>query len=86
MGHDPHPQAEGPPPFFLKAGENFLWYTEVPGLGARYPLGVYDEPPPEDVPFIRYVDVGDNFASDLARKLTTVTNDVDDWLDSVIPV
>ncbi len=58
---------------------------EVPGLGGRYPLGVYDHEPDPDVPFLKSVDVGDNFASDLARKATSVVNDLDAALDSLIP-
>lgn len=85
MAHHPHAQAEGQAPFFLKAGDNYLWFVEVPGLKSRYPLGVYDHEPDEDVPFLKSVDVGDNFAATWARKLTSATNDVDAWLDSVIP-
>lgn len=37
------------------------------------------------MPFLKSTDVGDNFAADWARRLTSATNDVDAWLDSVIP-
>ena len=54
-------------------------------MGSRYPIGVYADRPPEEVPFLKSVDVGDNFAAKWARKLTSATNDVDAWLDDAIP-
>lgn len=48
-------------------------------------MGVYDHPADPDVPFLKSTDVGDSFAADWSRRLTSATNDVDAWLDSVIP-
>lgn len=58
---------------------------EVPALKARYPLGVYDHPADPDVPFLSSIDVGDSFVADWSRRLTSATNDVDQWLDDVLP-
>lgn len=85
MGDHQDPQAEGQAPFFLKAGDNYLWWVEVPGLGARQPLGVYDHPADPDVPFLHSVDVGDNFPAAWARRLTSAVNDIDQWLDDLLP-
>lgn len=52
----------------------------------RYPLGVYDDEPPEDVPFLRSVGVGSSGAAKLARTLTNVTDEVSDFLDSINPL
>lgn len=49
------------------------------------PLGVYDHEPDPDVPFIRSVGVGDNFPSEVARKLTSAINKADELLDGLIP-
>lgn len=54
-------------------------------MGARYPLGVYDHEPDEDVPFLKSVGVGDSFPSRLAKDLTGAVNKVDSILDGLIP-
>lgn len=49
-------------------------------------IGVYDHPADPDVPFLHSVGVGDSFPTTLARKLTSVTNDVTDFLDDLDPL
>jgi hypothetical protein len=54
----------------------------VPG-GSRYPLGVYDDPPPEDVPLLRSMNVGGGLAAKGARWATEAADDITDLIDKL---
>ena len=51
----------------------------------RLPLGVYDEPAPEDVPLLRSVSVGGGFAAKAARFGTNLVDEATDLLDAITP-
>lgn len=52
---------------------------------APVPLGVYDNPPPEEFSFVKGINVGGGLASDAARFGTKLINDLNrkipDWKD-----
>ncbi len=50
-----------------------------------FPVGVYEDPPPEDAFFLGSYRVGRTGVARLGRTLTLAGNDVSDFIDGLIP-
>lgn len=69
----------------MKAGGDlYMWFVRAGGV-RTIPLGVFDEPPPEDAPTIRSVNVGGGRASKLARDATKLVDEGADFIDALVP-
>lgn len=55
----------------------------VPGVRSA-PVGFYDEPPPEEVPGLRGVNVGNSGVVRFGRDLTGLLNEFDQVLDDLL--
>jgi hypothetical protein len=50
------------------------------------PLGVYDELPPEDLPGVKSIGVGNSRTAKFARLLTDTADELGDFLDRINPL
>ncbi len=70
----------------MKEGSAFyLWYYPIPGK-PPVPLGVYDDPPPEDLPLVLSKRIGSSRAASYARTLTDAADELGDFLQRLNPL
>jgi hypothetical protein len=61
-----------------------MWVIALPGVRTA-PVGIYEDPPPEDAFFLSSYRVGRGGAARLGRTLTRAADDVNDFINGLLP-